>query len=400
MNRNQLILLIAIGAIVGGIGYNLSRKEQATWSQSAQKMGQKLLPDFDVNKVESITIRSQTNSLTLARPSDIWVVADRGGYPANFGNIQDFLLKVRDTKIAQPIKAGAGQLARLELVAPDTSTNAGTLVDFKDKSGKSITTLLLGKKHMKDAPSGSQFGGGSWPDGRYVMAGGDPKSVALVSEAFANAEPKGEEWLDKDFLKVEKLRSVAVTAQQSSNSWAMSRETESGEWKWTETEPLDAGKTSALNFLLNSPSFHDVALPDQKPEDMGLDKPLTAKLQTFDGFTYTVKVGRASEDSRYFVQFSTAAELQKERTAAEDEKPEDKEKLDKEFKEKLQKLQEKLKKEQAFDTWTYLVDKWSIDHLLKERREFLAEKKTEPKTDEPKTTDPALPPGFELPKLN
>lgn len=405
MNRNQLILLIIIGAVVGGIGYNLSRREQATWSQSAQKMGEKLLPDFDVNKVESINIKSQTNTLTLTRQNDIWVVAERGGYPANFSSIQDFLLKVRDLKIAQPVKAGAGQLARLELVAPSSATNSGTLVDFKDKGGKSITTLLLGKKHMKDSPGGGQFGGGGWPDGRYVMAGGDTKNVALVAEALANAEPKGEEWLDKDFLKVEKLRSIAVTSQQSSNSWAMSRESENGEWKLAEAKPtehVDAGKTSALNYLLNSPSFHDVAGSDQKPEDTGLDKPLVAKLQTFDGFTYTVKVGKANAESRYFVQFATAAEIPKDRTVGKDEKPEDKEKLDKEFKDKVQKLQEKLKKEQVHDKWTYLVDKWSIDNLLKERREFMADKKDESKGDDSKAPAPApgLPPGLELPKLN
>ena len=143
-----------------------------------------------------------------------------------------------------------------------------------------------------------------------------------------------------------------------------------------------------------------MATAEQKPEETGLDKPLTATLQTFDGFTYTVKVGKANAESRYFVQFNTAAEMPKERAAVKDEKPEDKDKLDKEFKEKVQKLQEKLKKEQAFDKWTYLVDKWSIDHLLKERREFLAEKKEESKPDESKTPAPGLPPGFELPKLN
>ena len=71
------------------------------------------------------------------------------------------------------------------------------------------------------------------------------------------------------------------------------------------------------------------------------------------------------------------------------------------LKEKVQKLQEKLKKEQIHDKWVYLVDKWSIDNLLKERREFMAEKKDENKSGEPKDAPiPSLPPGLELPKLN
>lgn len=403
MNRNQLILLIVIGAVVGGIGYNLSRQEQATWSQSAQKMGEKLFKDFDVNKVEAVSIKAQTNTLTLAKESDIWVVKERGGYPANFGNLQDFLLKLRELKIAQPVKAGSGQLARLELVPPDKSTNSGSLVELKDKSGKILASLLLGKKHMKDSPGNAQFGGGGWPDGRYIMVGGDTKNVALVSETFASLEPKAEDWLDKDFLKVEKLRSVSVTAAQPTNSWKLSRETESGEWKLAEaaaSEQLDSGKTSGLNFLLNSVSFHDVAGTDKKPEETGLDKPVLAKLETFDNFSYTVKIGKADAESRYFVQFTTTADLPKERTPGKDEKPEDKEKLEKEFKEKVTKFQEKLKKEQVHDKWVYVVDKWSIDNLLKERREFLAEKKEEPKKDDAKKPDALIPPLPELPKNN
>ena len=61
--------------------------------------------------------------------------------------------------------------------------------------------------------------------------------------------------------------------------------------------------------------------------------------------------------------------------AGKDEKPEDKEKLDKEFKEKLSKQDEKLQAEQALSKWTYTVSKWSVDALLKNRGELLMEKK-------------------------
>src|SRR2546430_12704710 len=35
--------------------------------------------------------------------------------------------------------------------------------------------------------------------------------------------------------------------------------------------------------------------------------------------------------------------------------------LDKEFKERLAKLEEKLKQEKGFEKWTYLVSKWTVD---------------------------------------
>ena len=73
--------------------------------------------------------------------------------------------------------------------------------------------------------------------------------------------------------------------------------------------------------------------------------------------------------------------------ATTNETKEVKEKLDKEFKEKTEKLQEKLKTEQAYAKWTYVVSKWTVDNLLKERKDLLAEKKEEPKKDETKPAD-------------
>ena len=218
------------------------------------------------------------------------------------------------------------------------------------------------------------------PVGRYVMADGDTKSVAIVSEPFANIEPKAEDWLDKDFLKVEKIRSIAVTTGTATNDWRMSRETESGEWKLAEAKPdekLDTSKVSNFNWMLTSVSFHDVAKPDVKPEQTGLDKPITAHVATFEDFTYVVKIGKSESDSRHYVQFATSANIAKERAEGKDEKKEDKEKLDKEFKDKATKAQEKLKKEQLHDKWVYVVDKYSIESLLKSRHEFRAEDKKE-----------------------
>jgi len=133
-----------------------------------------------------------------------------------------------------------------------------------------------------------------------------------------------------------------------------------------------------------------------------------AKLDTFEGFNYTVKVGRKTGEENYYMTVSVAGDFPKERTPGKDEKPEDKEKLDKEFKEKLAKQEEKLKQEKAYEKWTYVVTKWTVDPLLKERKELLIEKKEEPKTEgQPATTatpsappPPPLPaiPGLEVPK--
>jgi len=85
---------------------------------------------------------------------------------------------------------------------------------------------------------------------------------------------------------------------------------------------------------------------------------------------------------------AVTAQIPKERTPGKDEKPEEKTKLDKEFKEKQKKFEDKLSQEQSYGKWIYLVSNWTVDSLLKERSQLLAEKKEEPKKEtKPAATD-------------
>jgi hypothetical protein len=389
MNRKQLTLLIVIGAVLGGLGWVAYRKQAAPYKESTVKMGAKVLPDFPLNDVEQLIIKHSSATLQLAKKDDLWVVKDRGDYPANFDTISDTIRKFWELKVAKPVKTSASRLATLELVPPDKG--AGTLVEFKDKSGKTISSVLLGAKSMKQASPDSQFGGGGWPDGRYVMVGSDVQTVTLVTEPFSNVEPKPESWLKKDWFKVEKLKSVSVVTSNATNNWKLFRESETGEWKLADPkkdEVLDNGKSGTATSALSYPSFNDVAT-NAEPAVTGLDKPIVATLETFDGFAFTAKVGGASGDDNRYFQIAVAGNFPKERTPGKDEKAEDKEKLDKEFAENRKKLEERLKADKAFEKWTYLVSKWTVDPFLKERKDLLMEKKEEPKAEE----KPAAPPA-------
>jgi hypothetical protein len=184
-----------------------------------------------------------------------------------------------------------------------------------------------------------------------------------------------------------------VTHPEATNSWTLTRDKEGGDLKLAdakEGEALDTGKASGAGYALSSPSFNDVVV-DPKPEETGLDKPITAKLETFDGFTYTVKLGKPQKEENYPLQVTVEANLPKEREVGKDEKPADKEKLDKEFKDKQTKLEEKLKNEKKFEQWTYLVAKWSVDPLLKDRKDLLKEEKKDEKKDTNSSAKPATP---------
>src|SRR5262249_31673196 len=161
-------------------------------------------------------------------------VGERANYPANFQQISEFLLKARDLKIVQVEEVGPTQLPRMEL-AQGQGSGSPVVVEFRDQADKPIRMLLLGKKHMKKSAAPSQFGGGGgdqeFPDGRYVKADTNSQNVALISDALENIEPKPDQWVNKDFFKIDKAKAIEVTFPVTTNSWKMTRESEAGDWK-------------------------------------------------------------------------------------------------------------------------------------------------------------------------
>jgi hypothetical protein len=401
MNRNQFSLLLFLVVVLGIAGLLVYNRQNDAGRSADPAIGKKLLPNLPINDVARISLRQSTNHLELAKKDGTWRVHERNDYPANYSQISEFLIKAADLKIVQSEKVGPSQLGRLEL-NPGQGTNSAVEVAFKDQNDKQLQSLLLGKKHMQQSKTPSPYGDmgeNGWPDGRYVKVGAKSDTVDVISDPLSNVEPKPEQWLSKDFFKVEKVRAVAVAFPEPTNSWKLSRPTETGEWKLADakpTEQLDSAKTSSVSNPLSSPSFTDVDTAS-KPEELGLDKPTVVTLDTFDNFTYTLKVGSKTNDN-YPLMVSVAAQLPKERTPAKDEKPADKDKLDKEFKDQQKKLEDKLTQEQSFQNWTYLVSSWTLDPLLKTRSQLLVEKKEEPKKADAKKDEKPTASASDVPK--
>ena len=119
MNRKQLAILIFAVAVLGIAGLMLRKGDQQTWQGAEGVAGQKLIKDFPLNDVEQVVLKQTSNQLTLAKKGDVWTVTERNGYGANFQTISDFLRKVWELKMVQPVEVGPSQLGRLELLSPD-----------------------------------------------------------------------------------------------------------------------------------------------------------------------------------------------------------------------------------------------------------------------------------------
>jgi hypothetical protein len=371
MNQKQFLVLVILVLISGVLGWRHWRSQDSAYQSSNAALGQKLLGEFPVNDVATIQIQHGESELTLARREDRWRVAQRDDYPASFTEIGNLLLKLKDVKILQSEPIGAAQLARMELVATDT--NHPVLVNFLDATGQPINQLTLGKMHLRKS-SGNMggFDEGGFPDGRYVQVGGAKDRVLLISEPLSEIETNPGRWLDKSFFRIEKPKTIALTFPEATNSWAIQRETEFGEWQWATpqgADQLDATKVSSVTNPFGSPSFDDVRV-GLTPEESGLDTPTVLTVSTFEGFNYTVNIG-AKQENHYLITVTVTADLPTQRTPAADEAEEAKAAADQEFTATKTRLEEKLKKESAFARWTYQIPSWTVDSLLKPRGELL-----------------------------
>ncbi len=383
MNRKQLAILVVLLIVLGGAGLLVQSHHNAAADTGSGDQGGKLLGDnFPINDVAAISIQQGTNQLNLVKVDDLWRVRERNNYAADFSKISAFLVKAADLKILETEQVDAADLPRLQLATAGQGDSAGVLLTLKDKDGKTLKALTLGKSHFQKPAQKSQFGGDeSFPDGRYVMAAGDTHNALLVRDPFSEAEPKPAQWLNKDFFKVERPKAIAITYPDATNSWRISRTNDSGEWKLAGLKPGQTENTTNLPSVTSpfaAPSFEDVMAAMTKPEETGLDKPTTITVDTFDDFTFTVKVGKKSGDN-YPITMTVVANFPKTRIPAKDEKPADKDKADKAWQDRQKQLDATLKQAQAYQNWIYLMPGWSLDSLLKDRKDLVVEKPEEQK---------------------
>jgi Domain of unknown function (DUF4340) len=372
MKAKQLVVALVLLIALGGIALFLRSRNTTSWRETATSTESKVL-NFSLNDVAQVAMKGSGSEVNLVKKDDVWKVAERFDYPADFDQIAALVRRLWELRPAQDVKVGPSQFAHLQLTEPTNDANSGVLVDLIGKDEKRIAALLLGEQQMRD--SGQGFGG--MPAGRYVSPRDGSNRVFLISETFNEIQTKPEQWLNRDFIQIQKPKSIAVAGPNPNMNWKLVRDNESAPWKFADAKPgeeLDASKASAVGSLLANPSFADILDPKIQPTESGLDKPSMMRVETFDNFVYDLRIGKLMGNN-YPVAITVNADLPKERTPAKDEKPEDKTKLDHQFEAIQKPLRDKLQRERKIDKWTYLMTKGTIEQLIKDRSALLPEKK-------------------------
>ena len=409
--KKIILLLLVLGALIG-IAF-VARDTGENRLKPIQSRA-KLLTDLDVNAVKKIRIKEGSKSATAALTGDIWTVAERSNYPAAFEKISNLLLELKDQKAGNQTKLGKGAWGDVQLKAPGDGKDeeTGLQVELLGEGDKALATLILGKNQSSTKVGKEENpmmgGGGST---RYARVVGDPEtSVWVLGNQFSDISTRAEDWIEKSFIDVQKLKEVEVTAANAADSWKASRKDESvTDFTLADAKPgeeIDNAKAS-LAALLSSASFTDILPKDKATPDFMKDA-VKAKLSTFDGFTYNVAVLKkgTGSDEKHYATVTVSADIPKERPAVKDEKEEDKKKADEAFKTQKTASEEKLAKEKKVEGWVYEISSYTVTALLKKRSEMMKDK---PKDGAPAAPTapglgsiPGLPPAPEAaaPKIN
>jgi Domain of unknown function (DUF4340) len=372
MKRQQLYFLLGAAmvlAIAGGI-FQLVRS--AGWKGEASDL--EPFAKLPVNSVEKLVIKSSKDKVTLQKASDIWTVAERSGYPADFNKIRELITSLWEFKVVRQLDVGASQFGRLNIVAPGQGDHSGVELDLSDASGKSIKSLIFGKTFGGGESSGDDEEEAPGGNGRFVYDPSQKDKVYLSKENFETVDASPKNWLDKQFITAEGVKEVARASSPNGDGWNVSKKDQKAAWVLGDAKPGETLNTSVVASLGSfSPNFEDVK-PANTPDSVtGLDKAVIVSVETFDGFKYALEIGGEAPDQSRFFRFKVSADLPSKRTAEPNESPDDKKKKDDEFNKQQEALKTRLATEQKLQNWIFEVENYSLETFLKPRKDLLKE---------------------------
>ena len=355
MTTNKLVSLSAVAAVLVGLAYySTASRKVKTPTQS----GKPVLSGFDLSEVSKVEAGAPDGKKLVLESSDTgWVIKSLFGYPADITKIRQNLLALKDLKIGH--------------VAAGKKLEKAALVDLQNAAGKSLATLRLGDKHMRQ-PSGemAQFGGGEFPDGRYVSAAG-ADTVFLVKETLEAFDGDPKSWADTQIVS---LPSADITAIELAGKGQTAKLTKKDN-AWTldglaAKEEFDTSKSYGVESALGSLNFSTVADPALNDGQLGITTGAVYTVTLKNGERYTARIGNPAEagTDRYFKISGSFTPVGTNTAENAD----------------------LAKKVEAFNAkagkWTYVIPSYNAENMIKSHAD-LVKPKEEPKKAEEKKAE-------------
>ena len=323
--------LVILAVVALALGCAASFLKSGSRPAAAKLNGKSILPGLSVADVARVEVGGK---LALAASTDGWKVETLHGYPADREKIAENLMKLAELKVGQVVRG--------------RKLGAESKVTLKDASGKALAELTLGDKHEKKASGqAAMYGGGGYPDGRYVAFGGETVLVKDTLDAF---DGDVKQWCNTRIASISSSDVKTVKYAHGGETVELEKGTNS---TWVlkglgPKEELDTSKTYSLDSALSYLDFNAVADPKLTEAELGFTT----------GYVYTVTVKEGTNTVTHVARVGNKVKDGSDRYF----------KLDK-------------------GKWIFTISTYSAENMMKTRKD-LVKAKTEPKKDDAKEAEP------------
>ncbi|MGB0134334.1 DUF4340 domain-containing protein [Dokdonella sp.] len=200
MNKKTLVWLgvVCVVAIAAAIAIDHSRKPVSEHSAQAGNLVDDLAEQINDVIAVKISTPGQQSAVTLERGEKGWVVADKGGYPADVGKLREYLLRVADSSLIEQKTASRERYADLGVA------------DLSEPDAKGIQVAIEGLAKPVDFIAGVF---NTKAAGTYVRRNDEAQSWLAKGNLIADRNAK--DWLQKDLANINADRIASVTITQA-----------------------------------------------------------------------------------------------------------------------------------------------------------------------------------------
>ncbi|CAG0962115.1 hypothetical protein PHYC_00782 [Phycisphaerales bacterium] len=203
--KPRTLLIIVIVALLGVLAasWMVRRSRARAPAASADVLCPGVAAHGD--QLARIVVRKNKIDTTIEKRGDAWVVASKGGFPAEREKIVTLVRAIAEATLAEAKTAKPDLYPRLQVEDPDAEGAASALLRLEDGQGKPLAALIVGKR--------DSAGGGPDESPRvFVRRVGEAQSY--LANGDIRAEHNAIEWMNRNVgeLKNERVRDVSVLA--------------------------------------------------------------------------------------------------------------------------------------------------------------------------------------------
>jgi hypothetical protein len=288
MQAKGLTALVGVTILVvaGALAISLGGRS----SPAPREAGEAVFPAFagQIGEVANIKISGAGGPTTLQRrtqdagpkTAERWLVAEKGGYPADPARVRQLLLGFAELRLVEPKTSNPEFYPRLEVEEPGAAGGHSRRVELANDAGQVFAALIVGKR------SPDRLGTGA--DGLYLRRPGEAQSWLAQGTVDLPAETK--DWLDKRVVSIAPARIRQVTLTQPDGTrLVLRREQEGGRFAIVDA-PADAKVKSDTVLAEPAGVLDGLELSDVRPAaelPVPQDGVSRAEWMTFDGLTVT-----------------------------------------------------------------------------------------------------------------